>query len=340
MANKATDTDVDYYELLGVQITATTDEIKKAYRKKALSVHPDKNPSPDAAALFHALTEASELLMNEHSRSVYDRLYKARLDRKKKQQEMDSKRRKAQEDLEARENQAKKARMDEKQAEAQFKAELARLRAEGAKRRQEDWNKQQEEKEKEQAQAMPETTELDCSLKFKWKRKKHTFNADDLQALLNPLGQVDTVIMTEKKGSALVVFTSVVGAHAVMTQKDTHEALGPFESIGWATGKEPAIVEKMNQEAKAREEAREEAKKAFMNDYTRPVTPSSKPLFSSGAKKSSLFAHLKLPQVNSSFSNTSNLSDSDYEAITLMKMRQAERDRLENQKRMEEENQI
>ncbi|KAG0166467.1 DnaJ (Hsp40), sub C, member 17 [Apophysomyces sp. BC1034] len=332
MAKKATDSDVDYYELLGIEITSTTKEITKAYRKKALSVHPDKNPSPDAAALFHALSEAHELLRNEQSRAVYDRLYKARLDRKKKQYEMDSKRRKAQEDLEARESQAKKAKMDEKQAEAQFQAELARLRAEGAKRRQEDWK---EETPNAPEEEIPETTELDCSLKLKWKRKKHALTPDDLQTLLNPIGKVDTVVMTEKKGNALVVFTSIVGAHAVMTQKDTNSELGLFESIDWATGKEPAVIGKLNDELKMKREA----KTAFFNSGARPAVSNGKPLFSSGVKKS-LFSHIQLPPAKTSFSNAPNLSDSDYEAITLMKMRQAERDRLLQQIKEEEKQQL
>lgn len=41
-------TEIDYYELLGIEITASTKDIEKAYRKKALKVHPDKNPSPNA----------------------------------------------------------------------------------------------------------------------------------------------------------------------------------------------------------------------------------------------------------------------------------------------------
>jgi DnaJ family protein C protein 17 len=152
------DSNVDYYELLGIQITATDGEIKKAYRKKALEVHPDKNPSPDAgkshtytfsckgtalthhllALLFHKLNQAQEILMDAQRRAAYDNIYRGRLERKKKQQEMDGKRRRAQEELEERENKAKRASMERSQVEAQHAAELARLRAEGAKRRQED----------------------------------------------------------------------------------------------------------------------------------------------------------------------------------------------------------
>lgn len=63
--------DTEYYDILGVSENATVREIKKAYRKKALVVHPDK-PTGDEEK-FKQLTEAYEVLSNEDKRKKYDK---------------------------------------------------------------------------------------------------------------------------------------------------------------------------------------------------------------------------------------------------------------------------
>ena len=53
----------DYYEILGLSVHSSLEEVKKAYRKKARLYHPDINPAPEARDLFIQATEAYEFLL-------------------------------------------------------------------------------------------------------------------------------------------------------------------------------------------------------------------------------------------------------------------------------------
>ena len=76
------------YEVLGIQKTASKQEIKKAYRQKAKDTHPDRNPGVDAevaANQFRDIAEAYEVLSDRSSRQAYDRTGKTKAQQQEEQ---------------------------------------------------------------------------------------------------------------------------------------------------------------------------------------------------------------------------------------------------------------
>jgi len=62
----------DYYKILGIERNASSEDVKKGYRRMALRYHPDKNDHPQAEEQFKEVVAAFEVLSDKEKRHIYD----------------------------------------------------------------------------------------------------------------------------------------------------------------------------------------------------------------------------------------------------------------------------
>lgn len=176
MAEKLKGITFDPYECIGVDETATKEAIVKAYRKAALKWHPDKHPEhmkKEAEEQFHRLSQALDILSDEKARAVYDRKLQAKRAADERHSQLDVKRRKFKEELEAREQSAFSRKTGESRTEENLQAEIARLRKEG-----EELLRQEKERQREASPIIVEKSEESTEregrtiLQAKWKSEK------------------------------------------------------------------------------------------------------------------------------------------------------------------------
>lgn len=223
MANKKF-SDVNLYDLLGVSIEADQADIRKAYRKRALECHPDKNPdNPKAAERFHELSKALEILTDVTARDAYDKVLKAKKAAELRTKQLDSKRQKLKEELEQRE----RAALNKLQAgqpystvrksdEEVLQEQIERLRREGSKLLEEEQLAMKEQlkrnynAQRQQQQEAPIFDSTQHRIKIKWKVEKSDagnggYTQEQLMQYLKKYGEVVALVMNTKiRGRAMV----------------------------------------------------------------------------------------------------------------------------------------
>ncbi|CAH3150148.1 unnamed protein product [Porites evermanni] len=309
MADKLT-----YYEILGVSRDSSEKEITKAYRKKALKCHPDKNPDdPAAVELFHELSKALEVLTDLKAKAAYDAVLKAKERARLRTQALDAKRKKFKQDLEQREDAARVNKENDEMAAKNLQAEIERLREEGSKllQEQQELLKQQLNKEKEGSLDKTSNQDVAPKLKVRWKSKKSDllnggYSQELLQSLFEKYGEVSYVIVSsKKKGSAIVEFKSLSSAKVALENEQ-------------GTSDNPLKISWLEVPTSATDKA---------NSETVPEASNS-------AKEAMVESKLNEPPCPSE----STISDKDYESIVLMKLRQfEERKRLIKEMQEEDE---
>uniref|UniRef100_A0A3Q2P5Y5 DnaJ homolog subfamily C member 17 n=1 Tax=Fundulus heteroclitus TaxID=8078 RepID=A0A3Q2P5Y5_FUNHE len=249
---------MDLYGLLGIESSATTKQIKKAYRQKALTCHPDKNPdNPKAAELFHQLSQALEVLTDAAAKAAYDKICAAKKRAEERDKKLDDKRKKIKLDLEARERRAEAQSQEEVQNTRTLEEEIARLREEGSRQLEEEQRliREQIQREREAQDPSGDYTQrggeryyqsnVTPKLKLKWKCMKDDdmnggYSQEVLLKLLHKYGDVlNVIVSSKKKGSAVVEFASVRAAELAV--KNESGLSGNPLKITWLEG-QPEVV--------------------------------------------------------------------------------------------------
>ncbi|XP_056623305.1 dnaJ homolog subfamily C member 17 [Triplophysa dalaica] len=237
---------MDLYALLGVEYKATEKQIKKAYRQRALSCHPDKNPdNPKAAELFHQLSQALEVLTDAAARAAYDKVQAAKKQAEERNRKLDDKRKKIKLDLETREKRAEAHKTEEVKVTRTLEEEIARLREEGSRELQEQQRLMREQIQRETQTGRLNHFDVTPKLKLKWKCKKDDasnggYSQECLQNLFQKYGDVlNILISTKKAGSAVIEFDSVKAADLAF--RNESGLTGNPLKITWLEGQpEPA----------------------------------------------------------------------------------------------------
>jgi DnaJ family protein C protein 17 len=252
----------DFYALLNVPSTASEAEIRSGWRKTALKHHPDKvGATPENLEKFHLLQIAFDVLSDDSTKELYDNARRALEQKAQRTSAYDEQRKAMIDKLEKGERDPKRKHEEEDE----FQRKLARLAADGKRRREERTEKMRQEaleEEKRWAErSAPPTpapvgnapiTDLERSVTLRFRRDEKTahLDRDAVQALFSHFGSIEHTLLRDKKRkidgekhkilccSGLVVFSSIMGAHAAvhdfpkLKEKDARFAI--FEQVDWA----------------------------------------------------------------------------------------------------------
>ncbi|KAK4372350.1 hypothetical protein RND71_007734 [Anisodus tanguticus] len=260
------DTEVDHYAVLDLPsgeegAKLSEKDISKAYKKKALELHPDKRlDDPNAHLNFQKLKTSYEILKNEKARKLFDDLLRVKREKIQRQSHQDSKHRKMMSDIDARERAAFSpdasilAREEEERIARKLKEKIAQIRAMHSKKvstAPDPSQKEAHEGLRRVQKANGSSVDKEKVLKVSWEKIGEDYTAQKLTELFSEFGEVEDVVIksSNKKGSALVVMSSKDAASSPFFNAEKYEEPeGPSLSnlIGAGYQKfEDSVLEKM-----------------------------------------------------------------------------------------------
>ncbi|CAD0106228.1 unnamed protein product [Aureobasidium uvarum] len=368
----AKSTAVDYYDLLGITFENSSEsDIRRAYRRTALKYHPDKNADkPDIVEKFHLLQIANDILSSPEYKAIYDNARRAKQEREDRHQAFEGRRRQMKEDLENRENASLKRKHQEEEEGDKLQREIQRLAADGKRRRlerQDQLNRERLEEEERldrerngytstQTQPAPSqggtaVADIDRSVKVVWSKENEGASIDKerLKTIFTTFGKIqDVAILSDKKkrlgeskskslvGSALIIYDSVVGAHAAVSDFKKRQSEPDFsilDSVYWASNKEPDFLPRPSTPVSASSPTEPKPTPRPMHEIPgmgSPVTPLKQ---AGSLRKVPSFASFRSAK-NSPVAPS--VSSPSLEELTMIRLKNAEKRRLEEQIRKQE----
>ncbi|KAF9237362.1 hypothetical protein BU15DRAFT_88803 [Melanogaster broomeanus] len=368
------------YVLLDVSQEATDAEIRTAYRTRSLKVHPDRNRNdPNAAQKFHALTVASTLLLDPLRRLALDAQLRLAAAKKARFATYDSKRKALVTELEEREREFKKARIEREKEKAAREGDNDRIK-EAGRRLREERERQREELARakvEEARIDAEEEALDTNappplgpydttvrVKFVLSAFPSLNTASALSSHLRRFGEIDdgAVVLSIKPKKASKKKKTLVQdkggddagqgegdkvVNAVVPFAQISSAFGAISSnvalkeqgieVSWAGGAEPPILGwlrdrgELGGKPKSDIPASTSSNGAAGTVHGVPEQPHTKDA-ENGAKFStfpSTFPAAPPPEPPKAEARPT--SSMDFESLTLLRLREAERARLERE---------
>ncbi|KAJ5073470.1 DNAj [Anaeramoeba ignava] len=201
------DLSIDWYEILQIDSGATDSEIQTAYRKLALKYHPDKNKTKEALEIFHKLKKAQNYLSNPKIRIQIDSKLITMREKKKREEEMDEKRRKMKERLIQKENEWQEKQRQKNQLKAQ-KGMTEKIKQDGLKSIENFKQKYTNKIFNQKIQNDPKE-ELNRTIRIQWKQKNNKIQINESNVLnhFSKFGKISKIKLGKKKG--IIVFDSI-----------------------------------------------------------------------------------------------------------------------------------
>ncbi|KAI9569918.1 hypothetical protein HD554DRAFT_2019799 [Boletus coccyginus] len=355
------------YDLLGLPQEATDAEIRTAYRARSLKVHPDRNRNdPLAAQKFHALTVASTLLLDPLRRLALDAQLRLAVAKKARFAAFDNKKKVLVTELEERERAFKKSRLEQEKQKVAREGENDRIKEEGRRMREERERRLEElarakaeqvrteaDEEGSDENAPPPLGPFDTTIRVKFTLSSFPSlnTASTLAAHLRRFGEIDedAVVLSikpkkagkkksqekgadggaqgEKVVNAVVPFSQIGAAFGVVSSGPTLKERGM--EVSWAGGSEPPILEWL-------------CNRGELGGNLKGSIPSAAPVGDvpgGNPQKGALADETKFSTFPSTFEfpvspppePAKPTNTLDFESLTLLRLREAERARLERE---------